>query len=617
MKRAVIYLFFDTSGFVDDYVLYNLAELKKNADYVMVVSNSAIQPHGRAAMESIVDEVWQRENTGFDVWAYKTAMEHIGRERLATFDELILMNYTFFGPIFPYEEMFARMDARDVDFWGVTEHKEIRPHPTLAAPLMHAHIQSHWIAVRKNMLTSPDFAEYWDTMPMIESYHDSINIHESRFTKFFADRGWGYELAFPAADYPSDHPIFDNAALLLRDRCPILKRRIFFHDPLYLDRKAIIGRDILQLVEDAGYPLDFIWTNVARTAEPRVVATNMTLNEVMPRFAAPEAENLAASLKVAMIAHCFYPDMVDELLQKALCVPGGCDVYLTTSDETKKQQLEAALKDYPGKTEVRIVESNKGRDISAFLITCADVIRDGGYDLIMKLHSKKSPQDDFNAADLFKRHLFDNLAGSPGYTANVIALFAQHRTLGMVFPPVIHLGYPTLGHSWFANKVPAQKMAKRLGITVPFDKDTPLSPYGSMFIARPQALVRLVNAGLSFDDFPDEGGYQDGSLAHVIERLFAYVGLQDGWHTRTVMTCDWAATNYSFLEYKYQAVSRFLPAFALEQGPYLQARLGALPNLLGVIKTNLMVKHPGVGKSLKPLYRAFRGIYRRARRLGR
>ena len=61
----------------------------------------------------------------------------------------------------------------------------------------------------------------------------------------------------------------------------------------------------------------------------------------------------------------------------------------------------------------------------------------------------------------------------------------------MVFPPIYHIGYPTLGHSWFGNEEAAEELAERLGIGVPFDDTTPVSPYGSMFMARPHTLRKL------------------------------------------------------------------------------------------------------------------------------
>lgn len=63
-----------------------------------------------------------RENKGFDVWAYKEAMEHIGWEEIKDIDELIMFNYTLMGPVYEQDldRMFKTMDAKNVDFWGLT-----------------------------------------------------------------------------------------------------------------------------------------------------------------------------------------------------------------------------------------------------------------------------------------------------------------------------------------------------------------------------------------------------------------------------------------------------------------------------------------------------------------
>ena len=63
--------------------------------------NGDLTEQGRERLESVADTVWVRENVGFDVWGYKSALEHFGQERLAEYDELILMNYTWFGRCAP------------------------------------------------------------------------------------------------------------------------------------------------------------------------------------------------------------------------------------------------------------------------------------------------------------------------------------------------------------------------------------------------------------------------------------------------------------------------------------------------------------------------------------
>lgn len=606
MKRAGIFLFYDPEGKVDDYILGCLGSLQQHMDYLLVVSNSSLDETNRKRLESVSSEVMERKNVGYDVGAYRDGLRHLGWDHMGDYDELVLFNYTFFAPIHPWAGLFERTDKWDTDFWGITEHDEVRPHPFLPKLVMPRHIQSHWIAVRSSLSTTKDWRTYWEDMPPIESYNDSIQWHESRFTGYFNALGYRHEVAYNVDDYPSANPVFDNASLLLQDGCPILKRRNLFHNPLHLDRFAIIGADMLEQARAAGYDTDLILSNLARTSKPRDLVTNAGLTWVVPQSASEETYAAAATQKILAVAHIFYADMAEEILQRLSVLPKGYYLVATTSNEENQAQIRAVMERYGVEGEVRVVASNRGRDIGAFLVDCNDVLASGKWDIVVKIHSKKSVQDDYNAAQLFKTHLYDNLLNSRAHVANILAEFAAHPALGMVLAPLPHMGYPTMGHAWFTNREPAQAVAKRLGINVPFDKDMPLATYGSMFIARPQALTKLVNAGFKPENFPVEGGYKDGSLAHVLERLMAYAALSEGFYVRPVLAPKWAEVYYGYLEYKLAAVSSFLPPFTIDQVPYLKAHGGPIPNVLASIKINIMLRQPKVGNALKPAYRLVR-----------
>ena len=606
MKRAGIFLFYDPEGKVDDYILGCLGSLQEHMDYLLVVSNSPLDETNRKRLESVSSEVMERKNVGYDVGAYRDGLRHLGWDHMGDYDELVLFNYTFFAPIHPWAGLFERTDKWDTDFWGITEHDEVRPHPFLPKLVMPRHIQSHWIAVRASLSTTKDWRTYWEDMPPIESYNDSIQWHESRFTGYFNALGYRHEVAYNVDDYPSANPVFDNANLLLQDGCPILKRRNLFHNPLHLDRFAIIGADMLEQARLAGYDTDLILSNLARTSKPRDLVTNAGLTWVVPQNASEETYAAAATQKVLAVAHIFYADMAEEILQRLSVLPKGYYLVATTSNEENQAQISAVMERYGVEGEVRVVASNRGRDIGAFLVDCNDVLSSGKWDIVVKIHSKKSVQDDYNAAQLFKTHLYDNLLNSRAHVANILAEFAAHPSLGMVLAPLPHMGYPTMGHAWFTNREPAQAVAKRLGINIPFDKDMPLATYGSMFIARPQALAKLVNAGFKPENFPVEGGYKDGSLAHVLERLMAYAALSEGFYVRPVLAPKWAEVYYGYLEYKLAAVSSFLPPFTIDQVPYLKAHGGPIPNVLASIKVNIMLRQPKVGNALKPAYRLVR-----------
>lgn len=612
MKRIAIYLFFDKDGIVDRYVEYALSELRKSVETIIVVSNGAIGQAGMDRLNALADGVWLRKNIGFDVWAYKDALDRVGWDALAEYDELILLNYTFFGPIGSFEPMFAEMAGRDLDFWGITAHGEYSPNPLTGHGVMPEHLQSHWIAVRAPLLGHPDFRAYWDTMPPITSYNDSIQFHESRFTKHFADLGYRWAAAFPVADYPSPHPIFDNAELILQAGVPIVKRRTFFHDPLYLDRHAILGGRLLEIVAERGYDLDLIWENLARTTPSRLVQANTGGMSVFdpegPERALPD------SLSVLVIAHVYYTDMTDEILDGVERVPNRALAVLTTSDAQRREELliRVAQRGIEN-VEVRVVGTNRGRDVGAFLIDCRDVLLDERFDLVLKLHSKKSAQDEFMVGTYFKDHLIENLVPSRSYASRILGLFVDDGRLGMVFPPVIQTGYPTMGHAWFSNRDGAAELLERMGADVALDTDTPLAPLGSMFLARRDALAPLLALDLQPTDFPDSANYRDGTLAHIIERVYGYLPAAVGMHVRTVMSTARIGRDYTILEYKYQQLAHRLPAWPAEQVRALDEGT-AVPPVLAVVKRRIQMRWPRMAHALTPFYGITRSLARRTKR---
>jgi O-antigen biosynthesis protein len=139
------------------------------------------------------------------------------------------------------------------------------------------------------------------------------------------------------------------------------------------------------------------------------------------------------------------------------------------------------------------------------------------YDILLFIHSKHSLFNSELAG--WRKVIFSQLLGSTLLIKDILALFNTFPQLGMVSPN--HFEPILFAVKWGPNWEGSNQLAKRMEIHL--DQNAPLDfPSGSMFWARPKALLPLINLKLSFDEFEPENGQTDGALGHQIERLFYF-----------------------------------------------------------------------------------------------
>ena len=324
MKRLGIFFFFEKQGYVDDFIVYYLNDLVKNLSELVVVCNGKLSEQGRKAFERFTDNIIVRENKGLDVWAYKTALDQYGWQRLSEFDEVVMTNSTLMGPVRPLQEMFDAMAEKpELDFWGLTIHHGAEGNPFKGKHIydyLPVHIQSHFIVYRKKFIQSVDLQKYWDEMPMITGYTDSVQRYESVFTKMFADKGYKWDVYVNTDDLKTftDYPLLVCPARLLRDKkCPLFKRRSFMHDyEAYLNDTA--GEPVRELYaylrDHTSYPLELIWSNMIRTMHPFDFTRNLGLTRlIMPTAQdASCAEKVRKSRRIALAMHLYFMDMLPQ-----------------------------------------------------------------------------------------------------------------------------------------------------------------------------------------------------------------------------------------------------------------------------------------------------------------
>lgn len=556
INRLVIYFFYDKDGIVDDYVTYMLDDVRKNCSELFVICNGVLSRNGRDKLEAVADSVMVRKNEGFDVWAYKTALDYYGWEKLETYDEVVMMNFTIMGPLYPFSEMFEEMNARNLDFWGINKYHKYEVNPfEIEYGYIPEHIQSHFIAVRSSMIKSVDFQEYWNNRPEINNYIDAVSKHEAIFTKSFSDKGFLWDVYVDTSDLEGFTPyplMYCPTQLIKEKKCPVFKRRNFFQD-LASTLTHMAGRNAMELLEyldkETSYDVNMIWDNILRTINMADIKDCLNLNFVLPA----NLSNEIGDTKCALVMHLYFKDLIPYCFEYAKNMPKDSDIIITTDTEDKVEAVNNYLKSSEiDEKRVRVIKiENRGRDVSALLVGAAPFLYD--YDLICFMHDKKVAQLrwGFSGFD-FSERCFKNLLGSEALVNNIISLFENNPRLGVVYPlPPNHAEYNgNLGNQWGPNFEITQELAKKLLIKTPLDSAKEvIAPLGTMFWFKPISLKKLIDYGWKYSDFPEEPNKIDGTILHAIERLYCAAAQDAGFYSATVMSDDYARTELTNLDY--------------------------------------------------------------------
>lgn len=226
----------------------------------------------------------------------------------------------------------------------------------------------------------------------------------------------------------------------------------------------------------------------------------------------------------ALIAHWYYFDLFDEL-KNCLEKNNTLDVFMTIPDHMSPEQIDIIASSLDNVYLIPV--RNRGRDILPFL-TVLPVIESFGYRYFVKVHSKKSMhRSDGN--QLRKSTLRELLDAKT--IKRVFALFDAEPEVGLVGPSgtllsLVNDNYLINNQNHLRNCLNRLKLADA---SLNFDFIA-----GSMFWARSDALQKLSELALTEDDFEEELGQLDGTLAHALERMFSYLALRVGYRTLTL-----------------------------------------------------------------------------------
>ena len=475
-NRCFIVLYFDKDGLVDRYMTNMLRSIREDAAYILTVVNGFLTEEAGMQLSACCDRVLYRPNTGFDVAGYREGIFDMGFHELSKYDELVLMNYTFFGPLDSFEEMFREMNVRDLDFWGITEHYALKVDPYGVIPYgyLPEHLNSHFIALRRDFFMSFSYRDFIMNMKNPDSYVDSIACYEAVFTKYFADLGYKWEAYVDSGDYEeySQAPFAYHAAELIRDKkCPILKRRNFFSDyKINLQNNA--GESQVCAYEAVlactSYDPALMWENVLRLQDLAQIHQTMHVN--------------------------FYPDSE---VSDHVFTSGETHAFVLSDEAKFKAVCGRYLRSIPD--EIKVIYLDGSESYTEKLRQASMMAIGAKYVLVINPFDLPDPKGDVmksSKASLLYGDM-ESLYGSRAVIGNILDTFESEAHIGLLVPPLPMYGayFETLMDGWAGHFDELKAFAVRLGMTFPIIRgdDLPVYPYGGSFAARGAAFANAVS----------------------------------------------------------------------------------------------------------------------------
>ena len=240
--------------------------------------------------------------------------------------------------------------------------------------------------------------------------------------------------------------------------------------------------------------------------------------------------NLEKTAIIAIQAHVFYIDLFEEMLSKINNIPVKFDLYLTTTSEMDKTNIEQYLKlnNKAEKYEILVVK-NRGRDVLPFIFQMNKVYKK--YKYICHIHSKKTLFP--SLSKLWRNYLYDNILGSKEIINDILYKFETNPKLGIVSPENY---FPIIGHTYSLLNTTLYFMNYILNDNYPTFKinKAPEYPAGNMFWARVSSIYQIFEK-LKYinDNCPEEKGVLFDTILHAIERIWIVFAQMNGYNYTT------------------------------------------------------------------------------------
>lgn len=213
-RTAVVASYFGR-GELPDALLYLLRGLREVVDNVVYVADCPVFAGEVEKLRGLVTVAKFERHGQYDFGSYRRGVEIARAEGLldpALAEDLVVVNDSSYGPVYPFAESFAEMEKRGCDFWGYTGYNAFG----------NIHISSYFYYFRRRVVESGAIDDFLSGVTGSFERDKVIIKFELKMTAFLARRGFKWDTYVPFGylhSSPTKHPY----SICRNFRMPLLK----------------------------------------------------------------------------------------------------------------------------------------------------------------------------------------------------------------------------------------------------------------------------------------------------------------------------------------------------------------------------------------------------------
>lgn len=259
MNRLCIYVTYNKENRIKEYMGHMVKALRECVSTLYVVCNYSKMTAGLEYIQDHVDDIFYRQNLGYDAGAYKDMLcDILGWDKVQQYDELVLLNDSFVGPFYELGAYFDRMTKAPCDFWGMTRNPA--GYLESVSYQFNPHIHSYFMVFKKCIVQSDCFKKFWMNLDYPQTFSEAVWKFEIGINEFLEGNGFCslafmdlYGLIFAENEIPfllySHEMIRDNKLPILKKKSLLIRNKGF--------ENALNA--IAFLEEQHLYPTPWIW----------------------------------------------------------------------------------------------------------------------------------------------------------------------------------------------------------------------------------------------------------------------------------------------------------------------------------------------------------------------